>query len=238
MINQNYSSANTSINSVKLPAVSKVIKWEMFRDKRVLDYGGGKYNNFKDWLKENYNIDLLIYDPYNRTKEENDHALENPIFDLVLCSNVLNVIKEEEVVDKIIFNITQMADNFVFSIYEGNKSGIGKNSKKDCWQRNEVKTDYLERFYPFKVKIYKGFISNNRFMFKGFHSMNIAKMLSWMQYNDPNGDWNSFLDTKFSEKRICKICLESLQQWDEDCNGDFEPIKGYVGFCKHIIKSK
>lgn len=144
---QTITSANTSVNSSKLPAISKKIDWEQFRNGTIIDYGGGKYDNFKHFLKENYNIELLVYDPYNRSDEENKEVLgyltpnTSPICfcpSAIICNNVFNVIKEDEIVADLIKKFLKLVPfcSVFITVYEGNNLGIGGISKKDCYQRN------------------------------------------------------------------------------------------------------
>jgi hypothetical protein len=143
---QKNSSANTSVNSTKLPASTKKINWEVYRNCNILDIGGGKFNNLKDYLKESFNIDLYIYDKYNRTTEENTTALYcHP--SVIICNNVLNVIEENSIIDQITKLIQAYKVPFFISVYEGNRTGLGKTTKKDCYQRNEKTADYLKFFF-------------------------------------------------------------------------------------------
>ena len=158
MVNQKYSSKNTSINKNRLPSTSKKFHWEKYRGQKVLDIGGGKFNNLKDWLKLNYNIELYIYDKYNRSEEENIKAL-NIKPSLVICNNVLNVIDNDNVIKGIVQNIEKYDRDFVISVYEGDRKGEGKVSKKDCYQRNQKLKDYV-KFFDSDVKIVNGMICN------------------------------------------------------------------------------
>ena len=95
--NQEYTSHRTSINSSKLPAIFKLVK---FRPKTVnLDYGGGRFDNATNWLCE-LDVTNLIYDPFNRSAEHNSFVLseikKNGGADTATLSNVLNVVKEEK----------------------------------------------------------------------------------------------------------------------------------------------
>lgn len=143
---QTFTSANTSINSSKLPAVSKYISWPHYKGKTVLDYGGGKYNNFKEWLKETHDVTMHIYDPYNRTEEENRQTLLECKPDLILCSNVLNVIDSGKALIDIIKQLDSYKIRTVYYIYEGDRSGEGRATKKDCYQRNQMAVDYMKYF--------------------------------------------------------------------------------------------
>jgi len=66
--------------------------------KRILDVGGGKYNVAHDFMKKR-NIDLLVWDPYNRSAEHNSmiqiQVMEQPV-DAATSMAVLNVIPEPE----------------------------------------------------------------------------------------------------------------------------------------------
>ena len=51
---------------------------------------------------------------------------------------------------------------FFFKIHEGDRTGQGRQTKKDCWQRNQLTKDYINFWdwtgmYPL---IYKGIITN------------------------------------------------------------------------------
>lgn len=68
--------------------------------KRILDVGGGKYDFNRNFLKRKKNIDLLIWDPYNRSSSHNKnvHAeVINNKVDAATSMSVLNVIPEPEV---------------------------------------------------------------------------------------------------------------------------------------------
>ncbi len=156
---QEFSSKETSINKNKLPASTKKIDFSQFEGMQGLDIGGGKFDNLKDTLKDNYNIDLFIYDKFNRTETENGQALLcQPAF--ILCNNVLNVIKEDDIILDIIKLIECYNVPFFLSVYEGDKTGDGKQSKKGCFQRNQKIQDYV-KFFTVDIKIKNGIIINN-----------------------------------------------------------------------------
>lgn len=155
---QKYTSKNTSINSSKLPASTKYIPWEKYRGQNVLDYGGGKFDNLKEYLKKQYDINLYIYDKYNRSPQENEKALSQT-YNLIVCNNVLNTIMEDEIIHEVIHNINNALNEYgmaCFYIYECDKSGVGKETKKDCWQRNEVTEAYIRFLQDFKNVSIKG----------------------------------------------------------------------------------
>lgn len=144
-MNQEITSKNTSINSAKLPAVYNKIDWNKFQHIKVLDYGCGKFNNAKDYITS-MNGKWFGYDPYNRTESEN-MACIGKWFNCIVCSNVLNVLSDTALVYDVLRKISDYifyASQKVFiTVYEGDKSGIGKMTKDDCYQRNQKTTEYL-----------------------------------------------------------------------------------------------
>lgn len=152
---QEYSSKDTSIS-----VVNKVYKQYNFRPfTTVLDYGGGKYDKNKDYMQQKQ-VNVLVYDKYNRSEEENLYALSVPHYDYLVCSNVLNVIKEDVIIDEILKHMRSLnADLYLFAVYEGDKSGTGKVTKKG-YQRNQKLAFYkslLEQYFT-KVENKKGIL--------------------------------------------------------------------------------
>ena len=146
---QTITSANTSINSKKLPAVYKKIDFSKFQNRfSVLDYGCGKFNNAKEYINSINGI-WYGYDPYNRGEAENSLAI-NSNSNCIICSNVLNVLFDAEAIFKIvedIYTLIKKNQSAAFiTVYEGDKSRCGKITKKDCYQRNELLIDYLKYF--------------------------------------------------------------------------------------------
>lgn len=144
-ITQKYTSANTSINSRKVPKGFKSIKWKP--GTRNLDYGGGKYDTATEYLAT-LGVENLIYDPYNRSEEFNMSTIEKAQdgVDSVTVMNVLNVIYEIEIQKEIINTVYEAVKDggfVMFKIHEGNKSGIGKVTRKDCWQNNKKTSEYI-----------------------------------------------------------------------------------------------
>lgn len=153
---QTFTSAETSINKNRLPAVYNKVSFS-FGDV-VLDYGCGKYtDHIKNSLPDG--VRYLPIDPYNKTEEENKNSagwlymltLFNRCPVTVICSNVLNVIDDVETIKAIANKLTDIvkrtSGRLFVTVYEGDKSGNGKQTKKDCYQRNEKLSDYL-RFFP------------------------------------------------------------------------------------------
>ena len=132
---QKYTSKNTSVNSKKIPALFSKFSFE---GKSVLDYGCGKYPEIIKEYVEGCSGRYFGYDPYNLGNE----IPKSQTFDVVTISNVLNVIQEDEVIESIIREAMKIANTAIVSIYEGDKSGIGRMTKKDCYQRNQSRDWY------------------------------------------------------------------------------------------------
>ena len=157
---QEYTSEKTSINKV-----TKVYKRFKFKENSIiLDYGGGKYDTNKEYMKT-LGCNLLVYDPYNRTEIENSYALNyvmsNGGADFIVCANVLNVIKEDDILLDILNNLLLYANSstkFYIQVYEGDKSGIGKETVKG-YQRNEKTLNYIQMikmvFKNYNIKRYE-----------------------------------------------------------------------------------
>lgn len=139
---QKYTSKDTCISTI-----NKVYKkWAFKENSNILDYGGGRFDRNKEFM-ENLGHTLRVYDKYNRDKKHNQNTIqwarENHM-DYIVCSNVLNVILENGVIEEVIKDIQSFGSEWVlFSIYEGNRSGIGCETSKG-WQRNQKASDYID----------------------------------------------------------------------------------------------
>ena len=156
---QTYTSSATSVNRSKLPAVyRKACKYFTRSSPFLMDYGCGKYTEHISEFLTGYGKVLYPYDPYNQSKAVNEHTLQ--FLDWagamqyevdVVCSNVLNVIDSDDEVEKIariIETIVQITGGTAFiTVYEGDRSGVGRVTGKDQYQRNEPLRFYL-RFFP------------------------------------------------------------------------------------------
>lgn len=147
MVDQEYDSAATSINSNKLPAIYRMINLEP--GKLYLDFGGGKFDNGIEYVKDK-GATLVVYDPYNRSAEHNKEVLrilrENGGADAAINSNVLNVIKEPEARKNVLENIariTKPGAPIYITVYEGKGNGQ-EGPTKSGYQLNRKTADYLE----------------------------------------------------------------------------------------------
>ena len=153
LLNQEFSSRDTSINSNRTPAVygmvDKIGGWRVGTVN--IDIGGGKYDTLSQALADE-GVKNYIYEPYGRTNNENAYILaqlqsKELQGDTATCSNVLNVIKEADVRDNVVHQVSKAIkpDGVAyFTIYEGNGKGRGAVSKNDCWQNNRKTETYVD----------------------------------------------------------------------------------------------
>lgn len=157
---QMYTSEKTAINRKKIPAVYKKINLTSLSypnayGSRVLDYGTGRAAPIiRKFLAED--ISLYPYDPYCLSPAVNQKALNSDPHAIV-CSGVLNVIKEDDVILDIVARFKSYGVPFFISVGEGDKSGIG-NANDKGWSRNQKISEYL-KFDPC-LKLKNGVITN------------------------------------------------------------------------------
>ena len=144
---QKISSANTSINSSKLPAIFNMVDFKP--GQLNLDFGGGKFDNATDFLAQK-DVESLVYDPYNRPAEHNKAVLkrvrENGGADTITLSNVLNVIAEPESRLAVLRNCKKLLKSggtLYITVYEGTGKGDSKETKAG-YQLNRKTADYLD----------------------------------------------------------------------------------------------
>lgn len=139
---QAYTSAATSINATRVPAVFRTVNWNPGTVN--LDYGGGRYDTAIEYLRERQVVNL-IYDPYNRPKEHNAQVLAAAPFDTATLSNVLNVIAEPEVRQEVLRHVRSLlrpGAPVYITVYEGDGAGQGRATKAG-YQLNRRTADYL-----------------------------------------------------------------------------------------------
>lgn len=145
-LQQAHDSAATSINGNKLPAAFNKIEWK--EGSINLDLGGGKFDNATEFLKDK-GVENLIFDPFNRDTEWNRMIAEQVqagCVDSVTCNNVLNVIDNEASMENVILQASKALkpDGVAyFYIYEGDKSGVGKDKGQGRWQNNLTTQQYI-----------------------------------------------------------------------------------------------
>ena len=144
---QKATSARTSINSVKLPKLFKL--GLINKPTTILDYGCGKYtSHIADYCHAKLGSAYHGFDPFNQTPEQNDASLWKVLGEqnvTVTCSNVLNVIDDDETIIRILERMRKLGDRLIVTVYEGDKSGKGRYTQYDCYQRNMK----LKQYIPF-----------------------------------------------------------------------------------------
>ena len=151
---QEYSSAETAINGKqgKLPAVFS--KAFIPNGALVLDYGGGTVESEAVAQKylDQFEAKEMLYDPFNQTPEHNRDVIRelksNGGADVAVCSNVLNVIKEQEVRLDLLKKISKLLKpgaTAYISVYEGSGKDNGRATQKGkSYQNNKKLGSYLE----------------------------------------------------------------------------------------------
>lgn len=144
---QEFDSADTSINSTKLPAIYKMIS--IPEGSVGIDFGGGKWDNAIEHIRD-LGATLCVYDPYNRSKAYNKETLKtlraNGGADWAVTSNVLNVIKEPSARKAVLENISKITKPgapIYITVYEGRGDGKAGQTKSG-YQMNRKTKDYIE----------------------------------------------------------------------------------------------
>ena len=159
---QTFTSSATSINRSKLPAVYRKATFSSTTP-FLVDWGCGKYvDHIRNALKDQNKI-LYPYDPFNQPSHINRHTMdflywaehEHVEIDIV-CSNVLNVIDSDGEVSRICYRLEQIATSTggtaYVTVYEGDRSGVGRQTGRDQYQRNESLRDYLRFFHNATIR--------------------------------------------------------------------------------------
>lgn len=157
-VQQEISSAATSINANKLP-VLYTNKNAVFTPGGVnVDVGGGRFDNVTEYLGKQ-GVRNLIFDPYNRDEQHNRGVLmyltDGNQADTATCSNCLNVIKEEAARRNVILECAKAIKpdgKAYFTVYEGDGSGEGKVTKSG-WQENRKTASYVPEIEQFFDKV-------------------------------------------------------------------------------------
>ena len=144
---QEITSAQTSRS--QLPAsFKKIDNTDGWKPNTInMDIGGGKFEQGTEFLSER-GVQNFVYDPFNRTKEENSSAVDNAAFgksDTVTVNNVLNTIPDQEN-QKLVLqqaeNALKLGGKMYMINFEGDRSSVGKQTR-DGFQQNKKPNDYL-----------------------------------------------------------------------------------------------
>ena len=139
---QKISSANTSINR-RLPKLYGQLPNDV-RNCQMLDYGCGKYPEYVRKWGEERGIAVTSYDKYNYPS---DDWFKPYRYDIVTCSNVLNVVNSHRIRQFILRDCKdclRIGGKLYITVYEGDRTGKGRTTKSDCWQENRKLSDYLD----------------------------------------------------------------------------------------------
>jgi len=120
-------------------------------ESNVLDYGAGlSHEKARECILKNGANAYNWYDPYWNSTGGNVYALMNAPFDVILCSNVLNVIDDNEALFNAVYHMLSLikhgADGngvILLTVYEGDRSGVGC-ATRDGYQRNLKTSAYVE----------------------------------------------------------------------------------------------
>ena len=162
---QTYTSANTSVNRTKVPAIFKKTLGKL--GPVNLDLGGGKYDTATEFLRAK-GVENFIIDPYNRSPEENETNESLIILyggaDSCTISNVLNVIDTRPArLDTLKYArlMLRSGGSLFITVYEGHPDREPCRTGKDQWQNNwpihcylgEVKTVFPNAYIEGKMII-------------------------------------------------------------------------------------
>jgi hypothetical protein len=154
IMTQKYNSAATSLNQV--PSLIKMIndEGELKPGTLLLDFGAGKFSKTREYVEGTSDTSYHAYDPYNLPEDVNNASLERK-YDVIMLSNVLNVVKEKDA-RKDILNLCRLlmkpGARLYIRTYQAPKSDLyqedpepGQPTKNGtCWQMCQPLSFYME----------------------------------------------------------------------------------------------
>lgn len=220
---QEFDSADTSINSTKLPAIYKMIS--IPKGSVGIDFGDGKWDNAIEHIRD-LGATLCVYDPYNRSKAYNKETLKtlraNGGADWAVTSNVLNVIKEPSARKAVLENISKITKSgapIYITVYEGR--GDGKEGvTKSGYQLNRKTADYLEEIqevFPDAKRRGKLIVATNKGSANSSTNIKSSSEIIWDDL-----DWNQQIQLikkyirKYKGARIFEDFAEYIDEPVED----------------------
>ena len=115
-----------------------------------VDLGGGRYEHGTQFMKK-HGVTSHVLDPYNRSPQHNEKVKKTIRrrrgADTVTVFNVLNTIKEPEIHLDVLRGAKghlRRGGSLWLGVYAGDRSGVGRKTKADSWQRNEPLGAYLK----------------------------------------------------------------------------------------------
>ncbi len=224
-VSQGFGSAATSLNQVA--SAMRKIDWKPGTVN--VDIGGGRFDKATEYLREQ-GVESMVFDPFNRDAEHNRQVAErvrDEKVDTVTCNNVLNVIDSVSSRANVILQAAKAlkpGGTAYFSVYEGDKSGVGRQTKSDSWQNNRVTKDYvseIERYFDdvtVKDKVIiakspKATAEQSVWDFDWTYSGNDVRF----RHRAPNGE-ESLLD----ERQYDEVRTGNFKRWFGDWENDPE----------------
>jgi hypothetical protein len=132
-------------DSTNVPKLFKKVRWRPYTVN--LDVGGGEKEDATLYLADK-KVRNIVYDPDKRSAVHNAKAIQFVIqlggSNSVTLSNVLNLYTRWQDRDAILYYSKFLARKHApvyIGVYEGDKSGVGKMTKKG-WQANLKLTEY------------------------------------------------------------------------------------------------
>lgn len=123
-------------NANKLPYLLQYLKAKN-TEERILNFGAGKHYQKHEKF---FGRKIINYDKY--VSEINSIPNIND-FDIVICSNVLNVIEDTQEIKDILDYFDTLKGKKVFvTVYEGDKTGEGKYTVLGTYQQNKKLKDW------------------------------------------------------------------------------------------------
>ena len=92
-IRQKITSAETSINKDKLPALFRKVRKQVWEGAKMVDLGAGKFENQKVHMEKTYGVQMDLHDPFNRTTEQNTPIVKDS---MGLSQGIVNVIHKAD----------------------------------------------------------------------------------------------------------------------------------------------
>ena len=163
---QRHTSAGTSINAYKLPKLyTKLARSGVLANGTGIDFGSGKYTKHLADFTHAQGGTMMFYDPYNQPASVNAATLlHRNRSQFCLCSNVLNVIDDDDAVRDAIRNAVELGNGVAyFTVYEGNGTGIGSETQNGLsWQRNQKLRSYEAYCAGYSVEFRNGVMTVRR----------------------------------------------------------------------------
>jgi len=163
-MSQTFTSARTSTNATRLPKVYGKLP-ALPRHSLLFDYGCGKYTDHIRAAVQG--VIYCPYDPFNQPDDVNAASLtylanamhcRYPV--TVVCSNVLNVIDSDaeirDIAARIKYAVIKTGGAAYITVYAGDRSGVGRRTGRDQWQRNEPLQAYLPLFEGHSTLLHYG----------------------------------------------------------------------------------